>query len=184
MLILPLGSAKSESALATAVTDSDDYNDDDRPLSDRLEAALIASQAESLSAQLIVAIAPYFNGLAEMSRLMYARHGNGDVDPLAHVSFRRDLSRAVENVLRLRTRLDNSKYKASFLWPERGEAFDPARMQVPYAHRNDNPAYTVAFTKFPGVKVEYLRQHVYETEVASKACVVLRIEAARNDTRG
>jgi hypothetical protein len=151
-----------------------------KSLSALAEASLLAVQAESLTAHLVLALAPYIEGLAEMSCLMYSKPFEGEINPLSHSKFRRDLSRAVERVLRIRTRLDDSKFEASFLWPERGETFDPIQMQIPYELQDNDPEerYTVAFTKFPGVKVKYTRQQGVETEVAYKACVVLRMEAA------
>jgi hypothetical protein len=151
-----------------------------KSLSALAEASLLAVKAESLTAHLVIALAPYIEGLAEMSCLMHATQFEGEINPLSHSQFRRDLSRAVETVLRLRTKLDDSKYEASFLWPERGESFDPSQMQIPYELQDSGlgESYTVAFTKFPGVKVKYTRQQGVETEVAYKACVVLRMEAA------
>jgi hypothetical protein len=165
-------------AESTKPQNADDMNQ--KSLSALAEASLLAVQAESLTAHLVLALAPYIEGLAEMSCLMHAQLFEGEVNPLSHSQFRRDLSRAVEKVLRIRTRLDDSKYEASFLWPERGETYDPVQMQIPYELEDSDPEerYTVAFTKFPGVKVKYTRQQGVETEVAYKACVVLRMEAA------
>lgn len=155
-----------------------DDDEDNEPSLEIFTAALATVQGESLSSQMIVTIGPYIDGLVQMSHLVHANRGEGNINPFEHSSFRRDLSRVVEKALRLRTRLDDSKYKASFLWPERGEAFDSARMQVPYGISRSDPTvkYTVAFTKFPGIELECLRRNVYETEVAFKAYVVLRME--------
>lgn len=160
-------------------TESADDNDDDESISHLFQVALFAVQVESLTAQLTNALTPYLDGLNQLSRLMHARHLEGENDAISEPVFHCALSRAVEKALSLRTRLDDSKHKAEFLWPERCQIFDPAQMQTPY-EQDDDPAvrYTVAFTKFPGVKLEYVRQQVTEKEVAYKACVVLRAEAA------
>lgn len=156
--------------------------DDVEPSFNPFKAGLIAVQAESLSAQLLIAIGPYIDGLVQISSLVHVNRRERDINPFEHASFRRDLSRVSEKALRLWIRLDDSKYKVSLLWPERCEVFDPARMQVPYSlSRSDlTVKYTVAFTKFSGIELEYLWRKVYETEVACKAYVVLRMEVVRD----
>lgn len=163
-------SAESET---TRSADSDE-ND---ASTERLLTKLVSMQTELLKTQLFAALSPYLGGLVQLSRLMHAAPLERD-QPLSHPSFQKSLSRAIEKALSLKMSLEdprNSRYKSSFAWPKCGDPYDPSEMQVPYELLDDDPdvRYTVAFTKFPGVRLVDSHRQPLELEVAYQACVVL-----------
>lgn len=80
----------------------------------------------------------------------------------------------------MRISLDSSRYTCTFTWPESGDPFSRTEMQTPYELEDDGSVkYTVAFTKFPGVKLVDARRRSLEPEIAYKAYVVLRAESVK-----
>lgn len=166
--------AESAMTISAAATDSKDLS------RDQLKERLNEAQAALLKTQLFAALEPYFDGLSQLSRLIYANPLEGYPHPLSHGSLQKSLSHAVDKALSFMTSLESSRYKATFTWPGRGDPFDPVEMQTPYGVPDDEPGirYTVAFTKFPGVRVVDSQRQPFESEVAYKAVVVLRAEAS------
>jgi hypothetical protein len=90
--------------------------------------------------------------------------------------FRDAMSEIITQALSLRSRLYASDMKAMFFWPTRGETYDSECMQAAVTlEMSTSLTYVVAFTTFPGLT--YADSVV---GVVYKACVVLRVEAARS----
>jgi hypothetical protein len=78
----------------------------------------------------------------------------------------------------LKTDLDGSDLRQTFVWPEDGELYDGERMQT--AHRVDPglaDTYTVAYTTFPGVLMPRSGNTMGFT--AFRAFVVLQVVARK-----
>jgi hypothetical protein len=142
----------------------------------RKQSALLSQLSQThvraITAEFFCSLNPYFSSLTQLSRMMYSDRAEEDLD-LA--PFRGAMSEIITKVLSLRSRLDASGMEAMFFWPTRGEIYDSECMQAPVMLAlSTSLNYVVAFTTFPGLT--YADPTV---GVVYKACVVLRVEAAK-----
>jgi hypothetical protein len=115
-------------------------------------AQLLATWTELLQTKLIAALGPFFSALLHLTREMYSTPSSGTLLDPTFQHFETCLAETVTKTVALKTGLDGSDLRPTFVWPENGELYDGERMQT--AHRVDPglaDTYTVVYTTFPGV---------------------------------
>jgi hypothetical protein len=138
-----------------------------------LLSQLSQAHARVITAEFFCSLNPYFSSLTQLSRMMNSDRPEEDLDL---TPFRDAMSEIITQALSLRSRLYASDMKAMFFWPTRGETYDSECMQAAVTlEMSTSLTYVVAFTTFPGLT--YADSVV---GVVYKACVVLRVEAARS----
>ena len=146
-----------------------------------LSPQLLALQTELLQTKLLAALSPFFSALVQLTQAMYSTPFDGNNNPLLYPKFQHfetALSEIVTKAVALKSELNKSDMRPTFVWPVNGELYDGERMQTSH---NVDPGlaktYTVAYTTFPGVLMPRFGDSMGFT--AFRAFVVLQVVANR-----